>query len=121
MVDLDPPFPISLPALRHWDRLATEIHGQGRWELVSKDLLANFCQLLHLAQEVYGVEVRLSTDVTAGDAFFVDTTKLGYLVIREAMNIITGTNADDLARNQNTWIAELREVRRGCELARRST
>jgi HK97 family phage major capsid protein len=59
--------------------------------------------------ELYGVEVRLSTDVTAGDAFFVDTTKLGYLVIREAMNIITGTNADDLARNQNTWIAELRE------------
>ena len=59
--------------------------------------------------EIYGVEVRLSTDVTAGDAFFIDSTKLGYLVIREAMNIITGTNADDLARNQNTWIAELRE------------
>lgn len=59
--------------------------------------------------EIYGVEVRLSKDVTAGDAFFIDTAKLGYLVIREAMNIITGTNADDLARNQNTWIAELRE------------
>lgn len=59
--------------------------------------------------EIYGVEVRLSTDVTAGDAFFIDSSRLGYLVIREAMNIITGTNADDLARNQNTWIAELRE------------
>ena len=49
--DLDPPFPLSLPARRHWDRLATDIHGSGRWELISHDLLANFCQLLHLAQE----------------------------------------------------------------------
>src|SRR5262249_49959203 len=49
--DLDPPFPLSLPARRHWDRLAKEIHGQGRWELISRDLLANFCQMLHLSQE----------------------------------------------------------------------
>jgi len=41
------------PFLRawHWDRLATEIHGQGRWDTISRDLLANFCQLLHPSQE----------------------------------------------------------------------
>lgn len=51
MTDLDPPFPLSLPARRHWGRLAAAIHGQGRWELVSHDLLATFCQVLTLSQE----------------------------------------------------------------------
>jgi hypothetical protein len=27
VVDLDPPFPLSLPARRHWDRLAACCHG----------------------------------------------------------------------------------------------
>lgn len=51
MSDLKPPIKLNLPARRHWDRLATEIHGQGRWNLISHDLLAVFCQTLHLAQE----------------------------------------------------------------------
>jgi hypothetical protein len=50
-IDLDPPFELSLPARRHWDRLSKEIHGQGRWDMISRDLLANFCQMLHLSQE----------------------------------------------------------------------
>jgi hypothetical protein len=31
--------------------LAKEIHDQGRWPCISKDLLASFCQLLALSQE----------------------------------------------------------------------
>jgi phage terminase small subunit len=50
-IDLDPPFPLSLPARRHWDRISSEIHGQGRWDVISPDLLASFCQILHLSQE----------------------------------------------------------------------
>jgi hypothetical protein len=50
-VDLEPPYPLTLPARRHWDRLAKQIHGQGRWDVISHDLLANFCQLLALSQE----------------------------------------------------------------------
>src|SRR5262249_49827394 len=46
----EPPYPLTLPARRHWDRLAEEIHSQGRWDLISKDLLANFCQTLDVAQ-----------------------------------------------------------------------
>lgn len=49
--DLDPPFKLNLPARKHWDRLSREIHGQGRWDIISHDLLANFCQTLQLAQE----------------------------------------------------------------------
>jgi phage terminase small subunit len=50
-LDLEPPYPLALPARRHWDRLAKQTHGQGRWDVISHDLLASFCQLLHLSQE----------------------------------------------------------------------
>jgi len=50
-MELDPPFELTLPARRHWDRLAKEIYGQGRWPTVSQDMLATFCQTLVLAQE----------------------------------------------------------------------
>ena len=49
--DLEPPFEPSLPARRRWDGLARDLHGQGRWDAISHDLLAAFCQLLHLSQE----------------------------------------------------------------------
>lgn len=50
-MDFDPPWELTLPARRHWDRLAKEIHGQGRWPCISQDLLATFCQMLTLSQE----------------------------------------------------------------------
>ena len=50
-MDFDPPLELTLPARRHWDRLAKEIHGQGRWPTVSQDMLATFSQTLVLAQE----------------------------------------------------------------------
>lgn len=45
------PVQLTLPARVHWDRLTTELHGQGRLNSVSVDLLASFCQLLQLSQE----------------------------------------------------------------------
>lgn len=50
-MDFEPPFPLTLPARRHWDRLAKQLHDQGRWPTVSQDMLATFCQTLVLAQE----------------------------------------------------------------------
>jgi phage terminase small subunit len=50
-MDFDPQFDLALPARRHWDRLAKEIHSQGRWQCISRDLLATFCQMLALSQE----------------------------------------------------------------------
>lgn len=50
------------------------------------------------ALQVWDVPVKLSTDVTKGDMFFVDTTKMGYLVIREGL-VINGPahDADDFS------------------------
>lgn len=48
MPDLDPPWKLSLPARRTWDRLAAEIHRQGRWTSIAHDLLAVYCQTLEL-------------------------------------------------------------------------
>ena len=50
-MEFDPPFPLSLPARRHWDRIAKDIHSQGRWNAISKDMLASFCQTLSIAQD----------------------------------------------------------------------
>jgi phage terminase small subunit len=50
-VEFEPPYPLSLPARRHWDRISGQIHAQGRWKAISHDLLANFCQVLALSQE----------------------------------------------------------------------
>ena len=48
---LEPPFPLTLSARRHWDRIANSIFAAGRWQLISHDLLAQFCQTLVMAQE----------------------------------------------------------------------
>jgi phage terminase small subunit len=51
-LDFEPPFPLTLPARRHWLRISRQIHGQGRWAVVSHDLLASFCQQLAVSQEL---------------------------------------------------------------------
>jgi HK97 family phage major capsid protein len=62
------------------------------------------------ALRAWDVPVHLSTDVAVGDMFFLDTTKLGYLVIREGLTINgPAYNADDFAKNLHSWVGELRE------------
>jgi phage terminase small subunit len=50
-MDFEPPFDSTLPARRHWDRLSKEIHSQERWPCISRDLPADFCQVLALSQQ----------------------------------------------------------------------
>lgn len=62
------------------------------------------------ALRVWDVPVKLSTDVAKGDMFFIDTMKMGYMVVREGL-VINGpsTDQDDFSRNLASWVAELRE------------
>ncbi len=50
-MELEPPYPLTLPARGHWDRISKQIHDQGSWQIISHDLLGNFCQVLALSQE----------------------------------------------------------------------
>lgn len=57
-MEIEPPYPLALPARRHWDRLAETIHADGRWNCISHDLLAQFCQTLALSQEYMNAILR---------------------------------------------------------------
>ena len=116
MVDLDPPFPLSLPARRHWDRLAAEIHGQGRWDTISRDVLANFCQLLHLSQEcltailAYGVMVVRSRSERdrVRHPIWTPYTQCQQNLIRLARSIpLVDPKADVSGAALDSWLDEL--------------
>lgn len=51
-MELEPPYPLPLPARMHWDRISKGIYAAGRWPVISEDLLAQFCQVLALSQEL---------------------------------------------------------------------
>ena len=116
MVDLDPPFPLSLPARRHWDRLAAEIHGQGRWDTISRAVLANFCQLLHLSQEcltailAYGVMVVRSRSERdrVRHPIWTPYTQCQQNLIRLARSIpLVDPKADVSGAALDSWLDEL--------------
>jgi HK97 family phage major capsid protein len=86
-----------------WHAICLEKDGLNR-SLVSPDPTQD------TALMAWDVPIKLSTDVTKGDMFFVDTTKMGYLVIREGL-VINGPahDQDDFSKNLASWVAELRE------------
>lgn len=58
--------------------------------------------------QLWGVEVLPTTQITAGVGALLDTRKLGYAVVREAITFRTGTNDDDFTRNLIRFLAETR-------------
>ncbi|RFZ40876.1 Phage capsid family protein [Mycobacterium marinum] len=86
-----------------WHAICLEKDGLNR-SLVSPDPTRD------TALKVWDVPVKLSTDVTLGDMFFIDTTKMGYMVVREGL-VINGPahDQDDFSKNLASWVAELRE------------
>lgn len=46
--------------------------------------------------------------MAAGIGVLLDTTKFGYVLVREQLVIQTGTNNDDFTRNLSRWICESR-------------
>lgn len=96
-----PSFPLVHPTT--WQAICLEKDGLNR-SLVSPDPTQD------TALQAWDIPIKLSTDVVKGDMFFVDTQKMGYLVVREGL-IINGPahDADDFSRNLASWVAELRE------------
>jgi Phage capsid family len=62
------------------------------------------------ASSVWGVDVLVTTQITAGVGLLVDTTKFGRALIREPLNIRTGWTNDDYTSNLTRIIAEERLV-----------
>lgn len=86
-----------------WHSVCLEKDGLNR-SLVSPDPTKDS------ALQVWDVPVKLSTDVAKGDLFLVDASKMGYLVIREGLQIFgPAHDQDDFSRNLTSWVAELRE------------
>jgi phage terminase small subunit len=123
LTDLDeapgPPFDLSLQARRHWDRIASQLVGQGRWETISPDLLASFCQVLALSQEVLS---QIITDgvVVPGSRSDRDRVRhplwsayngLHQSLIRYARTIpLTNPSADVTGAAIDSWIGDMMAV-----------
>ena len=60
------------------------------------------------ANQLWGVQVLRTTQITAGAGLLLDTNKFGFVVVREAISLRTGTNDDDFTRNLVRWISEER-------------
>ena len=60
------------------------------------------------ANTLWGVPVLPTTTIAAGVGALIDTTKMGYVVVRESLMLRTGTNNDDFSRNLQRWTCEER-------------
>lgn len=84
-----------------WSALRRVKDSQGRY-IVNPDPTAG------AGSELWGVEVLPTTQITAGVGALLDTRKLGYAVVREAITFRTGTNDDDFTRNLVRFVCEER-------------
>jgi hypothetical protein len=55
-----------------------------------------------------GVPVTVTTVCPVGTAVLTDSSKMGYVIVREAISIKTGTNGDDLIYNLTRLVVEER-------------
>jgi HK97 family phage major capsid protein len=84
-----------------WSALWRTKDLQGRY-IVAKN------PTLGAAKTLWGVEVLPTTKIAAGVGALLDTTKLGFVVVRETLTLRTGTNIDDFTKNLQRWVAEER-------------
>jgi hypothetical protein len=54
------------------------------------------------------VKILQSTAIAAGTALLIDSTKFGFVVIREGITVSSGTANDDLSRNIIRYVIEER-------------
>ena len=84
-----------------WSALRRTKDLQGRY-IVAQD------PTLGAAKQLWGVEVLPTTKIAAGVGALLDTTKLGFVVVRESLTLRTGTNEDDFTKNLQRWVCEER-------------
>ena len=115
-LDFEPPLPLTLPARRHWDRIARQIHGQGRWAVISHDLLASFCQVLAVSQECLGQILADGVMVTGSRSerdrvrhpLWTPYTQCQQTLIRVARTIpLVDPRADTSGAALDSWLDEM--------------
>jgi HK97 family phage major capsid protein len=84
-----------------WSALRRTKDTQGRY-LVNPDPTAAD------GQRIWDVDVLVTTTQAAGAGLLLDTTKFGRVLVREGINVATGTNNDDFSRNISRWVIEER-------------
>jgi phage terminase small subunit len=47
-IDFKPPRPLSIAARQMWDRHASRIHAEGRWQQIDHDMLCTYCETTEL-------------------------------------------------------------------------
>ncbi|WP_158087191.1 phage major capsid protein [Mycobacterium aquaticum] len=84
-----------------WSALRRTKDSQGRY-LVDPD------PTNAAGNQLWGVEVLPTTQITAGVGALLDTNKFGYVVLRESLTVRTGTSDNDFVSNIVRFIAEER-------------
>jgi HK97 family phage major capsid protein len=84
-----------------WSALRRTKDSQGRY-LVNPDPTAAD------GQRIWDVDVLVTTTQAAGAGLLLDTTKFGRVLVREGINVATGTTNDDFSRNITRFVIEER-------------
>ncbi|WP_322860108.1 phage major capsid protein [Mycobacterium europaeum] len=84
-----------------WSAMRRTKDGYGRY-LVAADPTKDE------ANQLWGVEVLVTTEQTAGTGLLIDTLKFGKVLVREGLSLMTGTNNDDFTRNLVRFVGEER-------------
>jgi hypothetical protein len=115
-LDFEPPLPLTLPARRHWDRISRQIHGQGRWAVISHDLLASFWQVLAVSQECLSQILADGVMVTGSRSerdrvrhpLWTPYTQCQQTLIRLARTVpLTDPKADVSGAALDSWLREM--------------
>jgi HK97 family phage major capsid protein len=84
-----------------WSALRRLKDTQGRY-LVNPDPTASD------GQRLWDVPVLVTTTQAAGAGLLLDTTRFGKVLVREGINVSTGTSNDDFSRNITRFVIEER-------------
>lgn len=84
-----------------WSAIRRSKDGQGRY-LTAPDPTADE------ANSCWGVDVLVTTTMTAGAGALIDSSKFGTVHLREGLTLQTGTANDDFTKNQTRFVGEER-------------
>ncbi|ORB70860.1 hypothetical protein BST44_22790 [Mycobacterium scrofulaceum] len=57
-----------------------------------------------IMEQIFGVKIYLSTQVTAGEMVFIDTDRFGFVILREGLRLLSpGYNASDFSEFLQRW------------------
>lgn len=84
-----------------WSKIRRTKDTQGNYILSADPTAAE-------ARSVWGIEVLPTTAQAAGTAVMLDTTKFGRVLVRDGLEVQTGSSGDDFTRNLTRFVVEER-------------